>query len=328
MIRRRQFITLIGGAAAVWPLPARAQQLTLPVIGFLSSGSPALDAYRVRAFRQGLGETGYAEGRNVAIEFRWAEGQYDRLPAMAADLVRQQVAVIAVNGPPGTRAAQAATATVPIVFIIGADPVGSGFVASLNRPGRNLTGVTALNMELGPKRLELLHELVPTAGVIAHLVNPSNPFATPKEDEAFAAAARSLGLKLVVLEAGSERDFDAVFARLIELRAGALMIDPDGVFNSLIAQLAALTVRHAVPAVFPYREFTDAGGLMSYGGDITESFRLAGSYTGRILKGEKPADLPVQQTAKVELVINLKTAKALGLTVPLSLLGRADEVIE
>jgi putative ABC transport system substrate-binding protein len=325
-MRRRHFITLLGGAA-VWPVAARAQQ-ALPAIGFLSSGSPAQDANRVRAFRQGLGEAGYVEGRNVAIEFRWAEGQYDRLPAMAADLVRRQVAVIAVNGPPATQAAQSATATIPIVFIIGADPVGSGLVARLNRPGGNLTGVTALNTELGPKRLELLHEVVPTAGVIAHLVNPSNPITNPKADEALEAAARSLGFKLVVLEAGGERDFDAVFLRLTELRGGALVIDPDGVFNSLIGQLATLTVRHAVPTIFPYREFADAGGLMSYGSSSTDSFRLAGTYTGRILKGEKPADLPVQQATKIELVLNLKTAKTLGLTVPITLLGRADVVIE
>jgi putative ABC transport system substrate-binding protein len=263
----------------------------------------------------------------MAIEFRWAEGQYDRLAAMAADLVRRRVAIIAVNGPPATRAAKAATTTIPIVFQVGADPVASGLVASLNRPGGNLTGVTSLTTELAPKRLELLHELVPTAGVIAHLVNPSNPIADTGV-EALHAAARSLGVRLAVVEATSERDLDAAFARLSELRAGALVIGPDGLFISLSEQLGVLTLRHAVPAISYRREFAAAGGLMSYEGNIADAYRLVGAYVGRILRGEKSTDLPVQQAAKVELVLNLKTAKALGLTVPITLLGRADEVIE
>jgi putative ABC transport system substrate-binding protein len=326
-VRRREVITLLGGAAA-WPLTARAQQPAMPVVGFLSSGSPELDAQNVRALRQGLGETGYVEGRNVAIEFRWAEGQYERLPAMAADLVRRRVAAIAVNGPPATGAAKAATTTIPIVFQIGADPVASRFVASLNRPGGNLTGVTNLTAELGPKRLELLHELVPTASVIALLVNPSNPIADAADGESFQRAARSLGLRFAVVEASGERDFDALVARLGELRAGALLIGPDGVFNSLSERLAALTLRHAVPAISSRREFAAAGGLMSYEGSIADGYRLVGNYVGRILKGERPADLPVIQPTKFELVINLKTAKTLGLTVPPSLLVTADEVIE
>jgi putative ABC transport system substrate-binding protein len=329
-LRRREFITLLAGTAVAWPLAARAQQPALPVIGFLSSGSPDLDADRVRALRSGLGETGYVEGRNLVIELRWAEGRYDRLAALAADLVRRQVAVIVVNGPPATAAAKAATTTIPIVFQIGGDPVASGLVAGLNRPGGNLTGVTNLTAELGPKRLQLLHELVPTATVIALLVNPTNPIsnANPTAAEAIQAAARSLGLQLSVLEAGSERDFDAAFASLAQSRAGALMIGPDGLFNSLSEQLAALTLRHAVPTIFSYRDPVAVGGLMSYGGSVADLYREVGVYTGRILKGAKPADLPVMQPTKFELVINLKTARTLGLQVPASLLASADEVIE
>jgi putative ABC transport system substrate-binding protein len=327
MIARRDFITLLGSATA-WPLAARAQQPAIPVVGYLSIGSPDLDAQYVRLFRQGLGETGYVEGRNVAIEFRWAEGRYERLPEMAADLVRRRVAAIAVNGPPATAAAKTATTTIPIVFQIGADPVGSGLVASLNRPGGNLTGVTYLTAELGPKRLELLHELVPTASVIALLDNPNNPVADRSQVEAFQAAARSLGVQPAVVEASSERDFDAVFARLIELRAGALVIGPDGVFNNSSEQLAALTLRHAVPAISSRREFAVAGGLASYEGSRADGYRLVGTYVGRILKGEKPADLPIEQPTKFELVVNLKTAKALRLTIPLTLQYAADEVIE
>jgi putative ABC transport system substrate-binding protein len=326
-MRRRDFITLLGGSSIVWPLAAPAQQPAMPVIGFLSTASASLYADRVRAFRQGLSETGYVEGRNVAIEFRWSEDQNDRLPALATDLVRRQVAVIAVINLAPALAAKAATMTIPIVFRTGADPVKAGLVASLSRPGGNITGVTSLGDELGPKRLELLHEMVPTTGIFALLVNPTNPTLAdlPRDLQ---AAARTLGLQLHILSASTERDFDTVFATLIQLRTGALAIANDPFLISRSRQLATLTVRHAVPAIFVDREFAAAGGLMSYGSNIEETYRVLGDYTGRILKGEKPADLSVQQAVKVELVINLKTAKALGLTVPLSLLGRADAVIE
>ena len=326
-MRRREFITALGGAAA-WPLAARAQQPAMPVIGFLSSASPGRDAGRLDAFRQGLSEAGYAEGRNVAIEYRWAEEQNDRLPALAADLVRRQVAVIAVAWQVlGVLAAKAATRTSPVVVLTGADPVALGLVASLNRPGGNVTGVTTLSVELEPKRLELLYGLVPTATTIGALVNPTNPNAEVQTRE-LQPAARALGLKLELLQATSERDFDGVFARLAELKAGGLVIGTDGLFISRGEQLGALAARHSVPAIFQFRAFAAAGGLMSYGGSLTDMYRQSGVYTGRILKGEKPADLPVQQVTKVELILNLKTAKALGLTIPLPLLGRADEVIE
>jgi putative ABC transport system substrate-binding protein len=325
-MRRREFITILGSAAA-WPLTARAQQ-AVPVIGFLSGGSPDSFAYLVRAFRQGLSETGYVEGQNVAIEFRWAEGQYDRMPALAADLVRRQVAVLAATTTPGALAAKAATTTIPIVFATDGDPVELGLTASLSRPGGNVTGVSNLNVEVGPKRLELAHELSPAASVIALLVNPTNPLAETVSRD-LQATARTLGLKLHVLHASSERDFDAVFTAVVQLRAAALVIGSgDPLFGSRAAQLGALALRHAVPAIYQFREFAAAGGLVSYGGRFTDSYRQVGVYTGRILKGEKSADLPVQQSTKVELILNLKTAKALGLSVPLSLLGRADEVIE
>jgi putative ABC transport system substrate-binding protein len=330
-MKRREFITLLGGAAAassnLWPLAARAQQPAMPVIGFLNSASPNGYADRVRAFRQGLGETGAVEGRNVAIEYRWAEGNYDRLPAMAADLVRRQVTVIAANGAAAV-AAKATTTTTPIVFTSGDDPVQLGLVASLNRPGGNLTGVTGLDVELTPKRLELLHELIPTAAVVAVLLNPANAARTEKLTTGLEAAARTIGQQIKVLHASTERDFDAAFATLLQLRAGGLVIGTDAFFNSRIELLATLALRHAVPTIYQYREFAAAGGLMSYGGSFTDPYRLAGVYTGRILKGEKPADLPVVQATKVELIINLKIAKALGLTVPTTLIGRADEVIE
>ena len=328
-MKRREFITLVGGAAATWPLPVDAQQPAMAVIGFLGSASPDLYAKALQAFRQGLSDIGYVEGRNVAIEYRWAGGQNDRLPALAADLVRRQVSVIAVLvGTPAALAAKAATSTIPVVFQVGTDPVAAGLDASLARPGGNITGVTNLNTELGPKRLELLRELIPTANTIALLVNPTSPFITENISRELQSAARTLGLQLHILNASTERDFDTVFATFLQLRADALVIAPDAMFISRSEQLGALTLRHAVPAITQFREFTVAGGLMSYGGSFTEAARQVGVYTARILKGEKPGDLPVQQIAKVEMIINMKTAKALGLNVPNTLIGRADELIE
>jgi ABC-type uncharacterized transport system substrate-binding protein len=324
-MKRRAFIPLLVGAAA-WPLAARAQQ---PVIGYLGAATPELFASRLRAFRQGLGEHGYAEGRNVAIDYRWAEGQYDRFPALAADLVRRQVGVITAPGStPGALAAKAATTTIPIVFLTGIDPVAAGLVASLARPGGNLTGVVALSLELGPKQLQLLQEMVPAARRVALLVNPDSRTLADKQTSDQQVAAGALGLELHVLHARTVDDFDGVFAELARLRIDGLLIGGETLFTSAADRLAALSLRHAMPALYLSREFPAAGGLMSYGPSIADGHRLAGVYVARILKGEKPAELPVQQSTKIDLVINLKTAKALGLAVPLPLLGRADEVIE
>ena len=319
-IRRRDFITGLGGAAA-WPIMARAQQAAMPVIGFLGSESLDLDAVRLRGFQQGLGETGFVEGRNVAFEYRRAEG--------LADLVSRKVAVIAMfAGPPAALAAKAATATIPILFVTAGDPVAMGLVASLNRPGGNVTGVTTLAVELGAKQLEVLTELIPTATVVALLVNPTNPTIADPLVRELQSAARIRGVELRVLHASTESDLDTVFETLPRLRASALVISSDPFFNSRPRQLAALAARHAVPTMYPFREYVAAGGLVSYGDSLTDGYRIAGGYAGRILKGEKPADLPVQQATKIELFINLKTANALGITVPITLLGRADEVIE
>ena len=327
-MKRREFITLLGGTAAAWPIAVRAQQ-QLPVIGFLGSESPDLFAGRLRAFHQGLSETGYVEGRNARIDYRWAEGQYHRLPDLASDLARHRPAVIAtIGGTPAALAAKAATTTIPIVFQIGIDPVEAGLVASLARPGSNLTGVTTLAVELAPKRLELMREVAPTATVVALLINPTNPTLAETLSRDVQAAGGILGVKLHVVQASTERDFDAVFTTLAQLRAGALVIGTDAFFNTRSEQIAALALRHGMPAIYQYPEFAQAGGLMSYGSSYREAHRVAGVYTGRILKGEKPAELPVQQATKVELVINLKAAKALGISVPPTLLARADEVIE
>jgi len=324
-MRRREFITLVSSAAA-WPLAARAQQPAMSVIGRLGAESREVENSTVVSFQQGLKEAGYIDGQNLAIEYRWAEGQYDRLPALAADLVRRQVSVIAAAGNAAALAAKAATTTVPIVFHVGDDPVQLGLVASLNRPGGNATGTTSLNVEVGRKRLELLRELVPNVAVIGMLVNPDNPNVEIQSREA-QVAARKLGLELHIMHARAERDFDAAFATLAKLRAGALMTG-DTIFFNHSRQLGALALRYAVPAISPFRDFAAGGGLMSYGTNIADMHRQVGIYTGRILKGEKPAYLPVQQAVKVDLVLNFKTAKTLGITVPLPLSGRADEVIE
>jgi putative ABC transport system substrate-binding protein len=327
-MQRRKFIIGVGAGAVAWPLAVRAQQPAMPVIGFVNAASPQGYARPLSAFLKGLSETGYVDGQNVAIEYRWAEGDAGRLSEFTAELVRRQVSVIVATTTQAALAAKGAATTIPIVFETASDPIRLGLVASLNRPGGNVTGVTQTNVEVAPKRLELLHELVPTAKVMALLVNPANPILAEANTKELQAAARALALELHVLNASDEREFDGVFAQLVQLRAGGLVIGSDPYFTGRAKQLAALAVRHAVPAVYAWREFAAAGGLLSYGAAVTDSYHLAGNYAGRILKGEKPADLPVQQVSKVELIINLKAAKALGIAVPLPLIGRADEVIE
>jgi putative ABC transport system substrate-binding protein len=326
-MKRRKFITLIGGAVAAWPLTARAQQGAMPVIGLLSSVTARQWAPFIAAFLQGLNEVGFVEGQNVATEQRWAEGQYDRLPAMAADLIQRRVAVIAALTTPAAVAAKAATATIPIVFTTIGDPVQIGLVTSLSRPGGNITGVTYLNVEVAPKLLELLHEVIPTATTMAALVNPTNPNADTLS-RSLQVAARTLGLQLHLLKASTEPDIETAFVTLAELRVSGLVIPSDAFIIAHEERLAAWALRHRLPAIFQTRALAMAGGLMSYSGSALDVYRQGGVYTGRVLKGEKPADLPVQQSTKVELIINLKTAKALGLTIPLPLIGRADEVIE
>ena len=326
-MRRRPFVAVIGSTLALWPIVVRAQQLPLPVIGFLGPGSPESDANRVEGFRQGLNDTGHVEGKNLTIDYRWAEGHYDRFSTMASDLVNHKVFLIAAMSAPAALAAKAAATTIPIVFETSGDPVKLGLVASLARPGGNATGVTGLGEEVLPKRVELLHELMPKARILALMTNPAGAFAETQAREAV-AVANSLGLKLHVINASTEADLDAVFAKLIQLHAEGLVITGDILFTTHLNKLAALTFRYKVPAIYQRREFVAAGGLISYGSNLAHTHRLAGIYAGRILKGEKPADLPVQQATKVELYINLATAKALGLTIPQSVLSRADEVIQ
>jgi putative tryptophan/tyrosine transport system substrate-binding protein len=327
-MRRREFIGLVGGAVVAWPIAGRAQQPSMPVIGFLSATSAEVYADRLRAFAQGLNEEGYIEGKNVALEYRWAGDHEEQLPVLAAELSHRQVTAITAGGTQSAQAAKAATASIPIVFETASDPVALGLVASLNRPGGNLTGVTNLNVEVGAKRLELVRELLPAATNVAVLVNPSAPIITEQVTRNMQTAASALGMQLHVLQASTDNDLGTVFAGLGQLRADALVIGPYQFFNSREKQLAALSLRYAVPTIFVYRRFAAAGGLLSYGANETETYRLVGIYTGKILKGEKPGDLPIQRSTKVELIINLKTAKALGITVPLALSGRADELIE
>ena len=327
-LKRREFITLLGGAAVAWPLAGRAQQRTFPVIGLLSSRSLAVDTPLIAVIRQGLNETGIIEGQNVTIDYRWAEGQYDRLAGLAVDLVRQHVAVIvAIGGDPSALAAKAATATIPIVFVGATDPVRSGVVTSLHRPGGNITGVSGFMTEMEPKRLELLRELRPHATTTAVLVTPNEPSIEIRVSD-IQTAARSVGQEITILNASTIRDIDAAFARLAQMRADALLVAGDPFFFNRAAQLVVLAARHAIPSLYSRREFAAAGGLMSYGSTFNDIYRLVGVYAARILKGEKPGDLPIQLATKLELVINLKTAQALGLAVPPMLLARADEVIE
>ena len=327
-MRRREFISLLGGAVAAWPLAVRAQQAAMPVVGFLGSRSPDDSANLVAAFRAGLSETGFVEGRNVILEFRWAEDQYDRLPMLAADLVAHRVAVIAAaGGNPAGLAAKAATTKIPIIFLTGADPVQFGLVKSLSRPDGNLTGVAALTNTLAPKQLELLREVAPKATVAAFLVNPKNPLAE-SDTRDVQSAAGTTGQQILILSASNDSDLDNAFAALVQQKAGALLVQSDPFFNSRPDKIVALAARDAIPAIYQWRDFPAAGGLMSYGTDLAEAHRLVGVYTGKILKGAKPTDLPVQQLVKVQFIINLRTAKALGLNVPNTLIGRADEVIE
>jgi putative tryptophan/tyrosine transport system substrate-binding protein len=326
-MRRREFITLLGGTAA-WPLAARAQQMAMPVIGALFAVSAVEWEDFMAGFRRGLSESGFVEGQNVAIEYRWADGHFDSLPAMAAELVGRKVALIFTGGTVGVRAAMAATQTIPIVFTIGVDPIAAGFVASLNRPGGNVTGVTLISTELAPKRLELLGELVTTATKIALLVNPNNPASLQQETQGVEEAARRLGKEIIVVRAGTENELEDAFAAAVRHRATAFLVESDPIFVSARLQIAALARRHSLPLISNDRQIVAVGGLMSYGTSIVDTFRQAGTYVGRILKGEKPSDMPVMQPTKFELVINLKTAKALGLTIPSTLLALADEVIE
>ena len=327
-MRRRDFIICLTGAMAAWPFAARAQQKAMPVIGFLSTGSPGVSSGLFMAFRQGLSEAGYVDGQNLAIEYRWAEGHYDRLPALAADLVGRKVDLIMAGSPPSALAAKSATSTIPIVFRGGADPVADGLVASLARPGGNLTGVSMLNDALTSKRLRLLSELVPQAEVIALLVNPASGANAERVIRDVQEAARTKGLQLHVLKASSESEIDTAFASLVQLHAGALVVAADPFLSGRREQLVALAARHAVPAIYAWREFGASGGLISYGASLTAAYRLLGTYAAKVLKGAKPADLPVQQPTAFELVINLKTAKALGIDVPAILLAQADEIIE